>query len=64
MSSVAYLDVTFSKNVTLKEGTPDNLKERFEINVDGTSMTSSPISVQIINNIVRIQNQLFLHYLS
>ena len=55
MSSVAYLDVTFSKNVTLKEGTPDNLKERFEINVDGTSLTSSPISVQIINNIVRLK---------
>ena len=31
MSSVAYLDVTFSKNVTLKEGTLDNLKERSDI---------------------------------
>ena len=55
MSSVAYLDVTFSKNVTLKEGTLDNLKERFDIIVDGATLTSSPISVQIINNIVRLK---------
>ena len=55
MSSVAYLDVTFSKNLTLKEGTDTDLNERFDIIVDGTTLNSSPISVQIINNRVRLE---------
>jgi len=54
MSSVAYLDVTFNKTLTLKEGTNDNLKKRFDITV-ATDQSFNPISLQIINNRVRLK---------
>jgi len=53
MSSVAYLDVTFNKNLTLKEGTLDNLRQRFFITV-GADTPFNPISAEIINNRVRL----------
>jgi len=53
MSSVAYLDVTFNKNLTLKEGTLYNLQQRFFITV-GTDPSFNPITAKITNNIVRL----------
>jgi hypothetical protein len=53
MSSVAYLDVTFNKNLTLKEGTLYNLQQRFFITV-GADPSFNPISAEIINNRVRL----------
>ena len=53
MSSVAYLDVTFSKTITLKEGTVNDLKKRFSITVKDQQV-GEPESAIDSNNKVRL----------
>ena len=54
MSSVAYLDVTFNKNLTLKEGSLQDLITRFIITVGETGSPFNPTSIEIIKNKVRL----------